>query len=189
MDDAPGKSADVGAAVSAYLRLVVHASERNVYELAPHRARDGFSERRFADARRADEADDLRAHILASAFLDGEKFKDALFYVFKAIVVFVKDLARVRDVEVVFRRDVPRKLRQRLDVVPRDGGLGRKRRQLAEAADFLVDLLQNILGHPAFGRGFSQLVGLRGRALFAELVVYHFELLAQVIVVLVAVDF
>ena len=58
LDDAAGQGADVGAAVAADLGLVAHAAEREADELAPHGARDRAAERRLADARRADEAED-----------------------------------------------------------------------------------------------------------------------------------
>ena len=67
LDDAAGQRADVGAAVAADLGLVADAAEREADELAPHRARDRAPERRLADARRPDEAEDRAPSGPASA--------------------------------------------------------------------------------------------------------------------------
>ena len=58
LDDLAGEGADVGPAVAADLGLVAHAAEGEADELAPGGAGDRLGERRLADARRADEAED-----------------------------------------------------------------------------------------------------------------------------------
>src|SRR5205807_652609 len=53
-DDPAGEGADVGAPVTADLRLVVDATERHPGELASERTRDRLSQGRLADAGRSD---------------------------------------------------------------------------------------------------------------------------------------
>src|SRR5205807_2752555 len=78
LDDAPGQRADVGAPVSAYLGLVVHAAERDAHELAPERFRDALSERGLADPGWADEAQD-RPVAFRIELAHRKKLDDALF--------------------------------------------------------------------------------------------------------------
>ena len=63
LDDASGHRADVRPAVAADLGLVADAAERQAVELPSERARDRLSERRLADARRSDEAQDRAASL------------------------------------------------------------------------------------------------------------------------------
>ncbi len=60
LDDAAGHGADVRAAMAAQLGLVVQAAQAHALEFASQRAGDRFSERRLADTRRADKAQDRR---------------------------------------------------------------------------------------------------------------------------------
>src|SRR5688500_11424883 len=58
LDDAAWDRADVGTAMTADLRFVAHAAERDPNEFSRHGPGDGLSERRLADAGRADETQD-----------------------------------------------------------------------------------------------------------------------------------
>ena len=64
LDDAAGQGSDVGAAMTADLRLVTHAAERDALELAPDGTGDRATERRLARARRPDEAQDRALRVL-----------------------------------------------------------------------------------------------------------------------------
>ena len=59
LQNAARHGADVGAAMAAQFGFVVQAAQAHALELAPHGAGDGLAERRLADARRADEAEDV----------------------------------------------------------------------------------------------------------------------------------
>src|SRR5207245_11208875 len=59
LNDAPRHRAHVGAAVTADVRLVAGAAQRDAHVRPAHRARDGFGDRRLADARRADEQENV----------------------------------------------------------------------------------------------------------------------------------
>src|SRR6185437_16270341 len=57
LDDVARQRTDVGAAVAANLRLVVHAAQAGTHELQAERARDALAEGGLADARRTDETE------------------------------------------------------------------------------------------------------------------------------------
>ena len=83
--------------MSADLRLVAHAAERDADELAVERAGDGAAERGLADAGRSDEAEDRALHLLSAQLAHGEVLEDALLDLLEVVVVLVEDLAaRVR---------------------------------------------------------------------------------------------
>ena len=63
LDDLAGQRADVGPAMAADLGLVAHAAERDADELPPKRRGNRLRQRRLADARRADEAEDRPLHV------------------------------------------------------------------------------------------------------------------------------
>src|SRR6185369_2492702 len=77
LNNLPGQGADVGTPMAANLGFIPHAAERHADELAPERVRDRARERRLADARRADEAQDRSFH-LRIQFADSEVFEDAI---------------------------------------------------------------------------------------------------------------
>src|SRR5271166_1956511 len=60
LQDPARHRADIGTAVSAYLRFVAHATQGNTHEFASQRGRDGSAKRSLAHARRADETEDRR---------------------------------------------------------------------------------------------------------------------------------
>ena len=91
LDDLAGHRADIGPPVAADLGLVAHAAERDAHELAAGRLGDRFAERGFADARRADEAED-RPSQLVGALLHGEIFDDAFLDLLQAVMIDVEDL-------------------------------------------------------------------------------------------------
>ena len=99
-EDRARHRADVGAPVAADLGLVAHAADRQPYELPSERARDRLAERRLADARRPDEAQDLTRDLVAKLG-DREVLEDPLLDLVEIEVVPVEHLARVREVEVV----------------------------------------------------------------------------------------
>src|SRR3546814_8115658 len=75
LDDVAGERPDIGAAMAADLRLVMHAAEARAHEFAPRGAGDALAERGLADARRTDEAED-RAAAVGAQLADGEIFED-----------------------------------------------------------------------------------------------------------------
>ncbi len=89
LDDLARQRADVGAAVPADLGLVPHAAEGDAHEVAPGGAGDRLAERRLADARRPDQAEDRALHLLDQR-LHRQVLEDALLGLLEAVVVLVE---------------------------------------------------------------------------------------------------
>src|ERR1700739_4842523 len=110
------RPADVGAPVTADLRLVPDAAERDPDELAVHRPGDRLAERRLADAGRADErehgtgtpaADDPEATV-AAPLAHRQVLDDPVLDVVEPGVVLIEDPPRAGDVVGVLGPLVPR---------------------------------------------------------------------------------
>src|SRR5207253_10222788 len=123
LDDAARQRANVGAAVAADLRLVVHTTERDALELAPGGARDRLAERGLAHPRRPDEAQD-RALAVRVELLHREVLEDAALELLEVVVVLVERLARFPDTDGLELRVAPRQLREPFQVGAQHRGLG-----------------------------------------------------------------
>ena len=93
--------------MTADLRLVAHAADRQPDELAAERVRDRLAERGLADAGRADEAEDLSGDLVAE-LRDGEVLDDPVLDLLEVEVVGVEHRARVLEIEVVLGEGRPR---------------------------------------------------------------------------------
>src|SRR5262249_50841275 len=139
LDDAAGHRADVGPAVASDLGLVPHPAERQPDELAVERAGDRAAERRLADARRADEAEDWSLQALLER-VNGEELENALLHALDVVVVLVEDAPGAVDVLRVLRDDAPRQARHPVEVGADDRRLGGVGVAPLEALDLLLDL-------------------------------------------------
>ena len=82
LDNTPGKSANVGAAVATYLRFVAYSAQAHTDEIAPQCLGDRFADRRLACTWRPDKAEDWAAHLVGRQLVDGNVLQDALFDLF-----------------------------------------------------------------------------------------------------------
>ena len=156
LDNLSRQRADVGAAMAANLGLVAHAAQRHAHELAARRLGNRHAQRGLADARRPDEAENRALRILHQ-LPHGEKFKNAFLDFLQAVVVRVQDLLRVLDGANLLRSLLPRHCQQPVEIVARDGRLGRHRRHRLELFQLLHRLLKHILRHAG---GFDLLLQL-----------------------------
>src|SRR6516225_9221717 len=97
LNDLSGQSADVGAAVTANFRFIVHAAKGNAHEFAAERTGDGLAERSLADAGRSDKAKDRTLHPRLQ-FFHGQVIEDAFLHLLQIVVVFIEDLVRLGNV-------------------------------------------------------------------------------------------
>src|SRR5207244_6978713 len=130
--------------VAANLGLVSDSAHGDARELAFERARDRLSERGLADARWADEAEDLAGGVVAE-LRDREVLDDPLLHLLEVVVVLVQDLARALAIEVVLRRLVPRQCRDPVEVRADVAVLGCSRRELLESGQLAVDGLPQFI--------------------------------------------
>ena len=160
LDDLTRHRADIGSAVAADLRFVAHAAQRHPHEIAAGRLRDRLAERRLADARRPDKAENRTAHLL-HAVLHREIFEDAILHLLKAVMIVVQHRFGGDDVAFHLRRLLPRNRQHPVEIVTHDGRFSRHRRHC-------LQLLQ--LSQRFFARFFGKL-GLRDPVLeFLQLV-------------------
>jgi hypothetical protein len=111
---------DVGPAMPANLGFVANAAETHPDELAIRRARDRLSERRLADARRPDQAQDRRLQ-LVDALLHRQVLDDPFLDLLEPVVVGIEHLDRAAEVLADLALLLPRQSDQRVDVVAHDG--------------------------------------------------------------------
>ena len=157
--------------------------------LRPERSRDRLAERRFADARRPDEAQDRAFHARLQ-LLDREIVQDALLDLLEIVVIFVEDLLALRNVDLFgAARLVPRQRRHPFQVRARHHVLRRSRRHLRQPLQFAIALFPGFRRHAGFVHFFAELVDLLHRIVgFAEFLLNRLHLLAQQIFTLVLAD-
>ena len=170
--------------MAADLRFVAHAAERQAHELAVHRARDRLGQRGLADARRADEGEDGRLRLLDQR-AHGEELEDALLDLLQPVVILVEDRLGVLEVAALLGLLVPRHRDQPVEIVARDGRLGRHRRHRFEPLQLLDGLFLDVLRHPRLFDLLLQLLDLVALlVLAAQLLLDRLHLLVEVVLLL-----
>ena len=101
--------------MAANLGLVADAAKRDADELPVHRAGDRLAQRRLADARRADEAENRALHV-ALQLPDGEVLDDALLDLVEIVVILVEHAPRLDRIEPILGRHRPGDFEQPLEV-------------------------------------------------------------------------
>ncbi len=203
LDQPAGHGADVGAAVAADFRFVAHPAERDAHEVAVHRPGDGLAERRLADPRRADEAQDRPFHpdprrgwgrllngprrrrrglaavggATAAQRLDREVFDDPLLDLVEIVVIRVEHLARLDRIEPILGALLPRHIEDPVEIGADHLVLGRGRRHPLQAIDFARGDRRHRLGQRGLGDARADFGRLA--VAFAELGLDRLHLLAQ----------
>src|ERR1019366_1721610 len=185
LDDLSGQRAHVRPPVPADRGLVMHAAERDADELAPERPRDAATERRLADAGRADEAED-RALLVLLQLSHRQVLEDALLDLLEAVVVLVEDLAHGADVHVVRRLAVPGQVEDPVEVGADDRVLGAADLHVAEALELLLGDLLGFLRQVRLGDALLEPIEIALVAVvFPQLLFDRLELLAKHVLALV----
>ena len=172
--------------MSANLRLVVQAAQRNTAELAAQRRGHRLAQRGLTHARRAIEAEDRRFEV-ALELDDGQVLQQPLLHLVQTEMVVIELFAGALEVEVVLRHVVPRQFQQQLQV-------GHLHRIFGHGGIQPLDLLQLLLEGFAHLRGPVLLLGLLAHLLdvgvgaVAQLVLNRAHLLLEVVVALLLVD-
>ena len=122
--DATRHGADVGAAMAHDVRFVAHAAEGNTHVLAAGRLGDRARNGRFANARRADKANDLPRRLVRE-LAHGERLQKSCFNLFHAVMVAVENFLRAVEVQALLGARVPRQLKARFEVHAHNGALMR----------------------------------------------------------------
>ena len=167
--------------MTADLRLVAHAAQRQARELAPGGLGDRLAERGLAHARRADQAQD-RALQIAGARLHRKIFQDAFLDLLQAIVVLVQDALSLQHVHRLGLGLAPGDRQQPVQVVAHHRGFCGHRAHVAQLLQLAVGLdpgLLRQLGPLDTLLELHQLVALV--VLFAQLALDRLHLLVQVV--------
>ena len=101
--------------MAAQLGLIVQPAEAGTLEFTVHGAGDRLAQRRLADARRPDEAQD-RGFGLRVQFQHRQVFEDAFFDFAKIEVILVQHRAGAIEVDDIDRGLLPRQLEDQLQV-------------------------------------------------------------------------
>ena len=121
--DAPRHRAHIGLAVSADLRLVVHAAQGQAGELAVQGPGDGLGDGGLAHAGRADQADDGALQFIGGHGAHRQVFDQAALDLLHAVVIGLEDPAGLLDVDIRGIVDLPGQLQHIFDVVLADAAL------------------------------------------------------------------
>ena len=166
--------------MTADLGLVVNAADREAHELAAHRASDRLAERRLADARRTDEAQDRPGELLLE-LPDREILDDAVLDLVEIVVILVEDGARRLDVDVIGGLDVPRQRHEPIEIRADHAVFGTRLRHFREPVELAIGGLLHVGRHRRGVDLRAQLVGFGLlRIDLAELFLNRAQLLAQV---------
>ena len=109
LNDPAGHRADISAPVAAYLRFVVQTAQREPNEFSIKRARNRTTQRGFTDAGRADQTQDRSLRSLLQ-LAHRQRFDDALFDFLQAVMIFIENLLRFFEIEVINRSFRPRQV-------------------------------------------------------------------------------
>ena len=186
-DDFAGHRADVGAAVAADLSLIPHAAEAQTDILAVQAFGDGAGDAGLADARRADEADDL-AFDVRGQLTDGQHLEDAVLDLLQAVVVTIQHPLGLGDVQIILREGVPWQVEAGIQIGADDRPLLIAALHLGEAVHLFEELLLPFLIQMESGDLPAVLLGFGGGVVvLAQFLADHVELLVEVVVALVLV--
>ena len=148
LDDPSRHRPYVGAAVTADLRLIVHATEGDPDILPSKSAGDALAEGGLAHSGRAVEAE-YRCVEVALELQYREMLKDALLDLLEAEVVLVEDALGGLDIEVILRHLIPGQVEDRLAVLQLDAVVRALGAHMPQLGDLLVEGLAH-LGGPLF---------------------------------------
>ncbi len=110
--------ADIGTSVALDFGLVAHAAEGETVEFSSQGIGDGSADGSLADAGRAHQQKNGTGNFALERTY-GKELDDAFLDVVETIVIVVEDLARTRQIELVFGKLAPRQLAQPVEVVAR----------------------------------------------------------------------
>ena len=134
--------ADIGTAVTANFRFIVHTAKRNAHIFSTHRFRKRFCNTGFADAGRTDKTNDLTVDILFN-LSDGNDFKYSFLYLLNAVVVSFQNLASTPDVKIFFAVNMPGQRNHRIQIVSDYIRIGRGRGHFSKLLSLANKFLLN----------------------------------------------
>ena len=179
LNDPSGHRAHISAPVAANFRLIAHAAERDAGELAPQRVRHAFAERGFADAGRADQAEN-RAFDLLAALDDGDEFDQPVLDLGQAEMLLVQNFLGGLQIQLVLGGFLPGHVQNPVEIISADGVFGGGGRRLLQAFKLLLGGFARLVGHGRLLDFFPQQLGfIAARFAFAQFTLDGADLFAQ----------
>ncbi len=164
----------------ADLGFVMHAAQTHTGKLTAHTLGNGVGNAGLADARRADQTDNLPLDVLIQ-LAHGQQLQNTLLDLLQTVVLLVEHLAGVRLIQIILGGGVPRQRQAGIQIAANHAGLGRAALHPGQT----VALLQQLLG------GFLELqrldffavcIGLGAGVLgIAQLLADNVHLLTQIV--------
>src|SRR5262249_33789249 len=140
-------------------RLVMQAAQAHPLEPAIQRAGDRLAERRLADPRRPDEAENGGLGVRVE-LQDRQMLEDSLLDAFEVVVVLVQDLLGPIEIEDVAGGLAPGKLQDEFEVGSRDLRIRGSRGEPLQADQLALGLLADIVGEVGASQAVAQLLDL-----------------------------
>ena len=169
---------EVGAPVTADLSLIPHSAEGQPYILLIQSFGNRVSDRRLAGPRRSHKAEDWSRSV-ACQLSHSKELENSVLDLGQPIMIAVEDLLRADQVMPVAAGLIPGKGEKRLNVASENSTLRRLAGKILEAFNLLVQLILDFLRRLEFLSGLPEVIDIAQRRILAELLTYHFELLAQ----------
>src|SRR6476620_5930571 len=101
--------------MTANLRFISHSTEADPHKLATQRIGDRLSQTRFAYAGWPEKTEDCAVSVRIQ-FPHGQIFDQPLLNFFQIVVIAIKDLLRLIEIEIVVTQFVPWQIGNNLDV-------------------------------------------------------------------------
>ena len=147
LDELAGHGANIGATVTADLRLVTHPTERHAHVLTTGRLGDGLTERGLAHTGRPDQTED-GALELVHPRLHRQVLEDAILDLVQAIVIRIQHLLGLGEILLDLGAGLPRHLHHPVHIAAHHCGFGRHGGHHLQLGKLGQGLLTGIVRHP-----------------------------------------
>src|SRR5262245_22952855 len=101
--------------MTSNLRFITHSTQTDPHKFTTPRVGDGLTQTSFAYARRSEKTED-RTVPLGIELPHSQIFDQPLLNFLQVVVVAIKDLLRLIEIEIVLAQRVPRQIGNNLDV-------------------------------------------------------------------------
>src|SRR5438309_2129487 len=142
---------------SSSCRFIAHTAQADSHKFASERICNRLALTRLDHTRRAEKTED-RAVPLRIEFADGQVFDQSFLNFFQVVMVAIKNLLRLIEIEAVLAQFIPWQIGDNLDVTDDDGELRAGRRNKVEPLQFALGLLHHRLRRLGFLEPLTQLL-------------------------------
>ena len=165
--------------MAAQFRFIMHAAQAEAFEGPSHGSGNRLAQAGLADARRSDQAEDGRLS-RGIQFQHGQMLDDPLLHFFNAVVILLKHLTHLAQLQTVFRGLLPWEFKHQFEIGPEDLMVRRGGWDFCQSGDLPL----NFLSHMVRKIGFLNLLFELGdpvpfSLVLAELLLNRLQLFAK----------